>query len=1143
MPWRGMTTQTNADGGDRRLALIEGGYVNADGTEIRMMPGLRTAFDFASLGRADGYRVNVIDSGRPPSAASGNYRIQNDQAAITESQKVWSREALMHCVEMVNGQPIVIGESEFVREPIQTAGGAECFLVSWTNAAHTVLTLSAAPNITASDGTATGRFNSVSPAVLGVGIASIIYIESDCGGELAGQLHEVRSCTGSTITLQTPTSTAGNFTGSLTISRVRPQGGSVNPYPKLPTRDSQVAYGEGEPFDDPESLTAYRATSAGDPDGAIVTACNPAFVANRMRDHSDTVGEVVEGYETAYWRSRRRRSSLPYRVNPSVASDRLLLAAPGYGCAFQVPAILPHDTTNTYLLQDFFRPRCAGVPKAVMFEDVNTTAVAGSWHVTGSAAAGTDYGGTATPGPAGVYKVTCCYRDDVTGEMGIAADPITITTDAVTGVHQGLRIGILFPGYLMAETAALSILVFRSDKGGSVLKYQQTISPETALLVPAQTSGRYGLPVNAIGTNMDLYLSFNFPAIADTDLNAAIGPPDGLVQMPMGCKDVYTIRGQTFYVGAYGNVGLRHERLSTATLLQYDNNVPSYYPDRDRIVMQFFNGTSPEPVNGWRWMLANGTLSPAYAGQEIGSDVAFFPYPRATATLDSLTNARSIADGAPVTPHYSVALWPRYKLLETGLRKGDPWNSSGAGSATASNQRNCFLRMPHGTYQVSLVDNPTQTPAINTGVADSELEGDDLEAVGAMRGGAMLLTRSAAYYLQWADDPSATTPGLLSREFGCIAANTLVEFDGGTCWISEHGPVASYGGAPVWIGQELQDLFIGAKARYLRDSEGMMRHAWACHDPERGLVYFGLFSNRNATQIVYRNANVSWAGATNQARSRFPCDEVLIWSYRANAWSVWYPPTGCEAQWFARWIDANGKPRIWMLGADKRIYCFDDTFADRNRKPVNLAITLLSNSATYTVGAGAFNDDFNSRKNLGGGSNAFVAVGMKVAITDSTQQVYKGQGTVQSYSVANHTITLDSAVAVVPGDFLLVGMRGMTVTTNFLNGQQQQPTQMSGVNLRYSLWSEYVFGAGVAQPAFGKVSDTVNKRLGRSDVTAPLNTDTVGDWRLLGTSYIQGLTQDQWFGEGKPSGQEHQIKVEMLGACQVRLQDLTVQIP
>src|SRR5687768_15971250 len=39
--------------------------------------------------------------------------------------------------------------------------------------------------------------------------------------------------------------------------------------------------------------------------------------------------------------SRRRQKALPYRLNPEVAGDRIILAAPGYLCPFQAPLMVP----------------------------------------------------------------------------------------------------------------------------------------------------------------------------------------------------------------------------------------------------------------------------------------------------------------------------------------------------------------------------------------------------------------------------------------------------------------------------------------------------------------------------------------------------------------------------------------------------------------------------------------------------------------------------------------------------------------------------------------------------------------------------------------------------------------------------------
>ena len=84
--------------------------------------------------------------------------------------------------------------------------------------------------------------------------------------------------------------------------------------------------------------------------------------------------------------------------------------------------------------------------------------------------------------------------------------------------------------------------------------------------------------------------------------------------------------------------------------------------------------------------------------------------------------------------------------------------------------------------------------------------------------------------------------------------------------------------------------------------------------------------------INYEGADYTTASETlsDKILSRFPCDEILIWSYRANAFSHWRPPAGLEVYWMRPLRDKAGRVRMCFLAADNRIYALDDAWSDRN---------------------------------------------------------------------------------------------------------------------------------------------------------------------------------------------------------------------
>ena len=162
-----------------------------------------------------------------------------------------------------------------------------------------------------------------------------------------------------------------------------------------------------------------------DPDQPI-QECYPAWVANRQRDCGDLAATLVEGWVN--WRktaginshsdrgvSRREQRKLPFRVNPECAEERIILAAPGYGCMFQIPLMIPNDPNSSgYGVQVscnslLDKPRALGVPKARMVEP--NVALGSPAFMISTTAASPEFGFAA-----GTYQISISYEDETTGE-------------------------------------------------------------------------------------------------------------------------------------------------------------------------------------------------------------------------------------------------------------------------------------------------------------------------------------------------------------------------------------------------------------------------------------------------------------------------------------------------------------------------------------------------------------------------------------------------------------------------------------------------------------------------------------------------------------------------------------------------------
>jgi hypothetical protein len=1130
--WRGMTRLTLGDRGDRRHQELNNCYVSPDGSEIRAFPGWKCVVDLVSGGRSSGFLRDVLDATRPAYVAAGNYRSLNT-SGITEKQYVWAPVTNLHCFEMVRGQILLIGETLFRREPLLVSATppGDLRVTSWNLVGgQTVLTLENSWNETPTDGAPEGQVNSLSPdgtASTYAVIPSRVYIEAGGTGtgpvnELCGLVHEVDTSNSGamSIILTTVVTASGTFDTPVVISRVRPMQGAT--YPTTPDLG----------IDDPESLTSFRINEQIDVD-AVITDCIPAYVANRMRDFGDSVGGVAEGASIGNLLvSRRRGLALPWRLVPDNAGDRLILAAPGYGCVFQVPALLPivsntPDYSTTFHGNDVFdRPRSLGIPKAVMFED---TSGSHAFHIT-TGAVGFVF-------PDGIYKVAVAYRDDTTGESGLASEEIELT---LSGGTKGIRIAIMFPGYLMPETLALSIDLYRSKVGESLLYFQQSITNQTAVPV-ASIVGKYGVLPDTVGSLFPGYkwmVLYDIPFVADANLNTDVGI-DPLRQMPMGAKAARTIRASSIFAGYRGNLGQRDELLRSKIAMRYDAATAAATnedPNKDRLRCVLGDLVTAIPPYG-AWGCAGGTLPPAYAGQRLAS-LLLFPYPVNMVQLDALGNIKSAHIAGVGDNLVGANKDPQWHLVQTPLREGSTWEQYDPPPYS-------WLLMPHGKYQVSLVGDPSATPSTQTLPVDAEKE-QDVEGIGRIKGDAILATRSTAYFLTWQQDPANNAAQIVADDHGTIAANSMQECDLGCVSISEKGPVV-FTPAADWIGVDIHTDFVGESAKYLRDSDGMMRHSWSCHDPERSLVYFGVFSNRLATHITFRGVSYSWEEAPDEAKSRFPCDEVLIYNYRSRSWSVWLPPAGMEVMWMARIIDAAGQPRICFLAADQRIYALDDTWGEWNRDPLKCILTgfdtLLSEATTSTT--------FDSGS-TGIANGNYIAIGMQVLFTDSTGKVYKGYGTVSSFDVMAGTFVTvpDAPVTCIAGDVAWLGVRRCSLKTNHITlSAMGKQVLVNGLALRYSLWSRLSDGNiySPAAPVFVRVKDRIPRRFDSVDsdpsaVTVPMTTDTVTtDFDYLGHSEMSTLMRDRVIKRGVATSQEHEIELDFICASQIRLHDATLE--
>lgn len=1137
-PWRGMTTQSRAQ--PFGFELLENCYVSSDGSEIRMVPGFVTYADLTAARAVNGdtiggFRRDVIDARRPVYAATGSYNFQD--ASVTETMKVWAPPTHVHGFDFVSGRMILFGEIGPRLEPIKDSGAGNTYVyvtaVTYIGAGVTELTLNTAYYIA-------GGFQSAGVAGTAATLWRIYLIgitggpaTTLCGANGLGKAHVVGSYpTATTIRITTDIGSAANNVIGQTayIARV--------------TRDYAASNTE---TDDNESLAIWTLGTI--PTSLPIQSCNPAWVANLQRDFGDTAGFFDEGGRDGC--SRRRSRSIPYRIVPHVAGNRLIMVAPGYNCVFQAPVTIPlnYEGANTnpgisWVSNDVYdKPRCVGVPKAIMYIDNVRTHTGGSVNTYAPGAAASAFGGTDHPERTGVYKFAVAYKDEVTGEIGLLSETVDITTDN-SAAKVGVRLVVVHPGYVLPECLALSVLVYRSEKNGETLYYDHTAKMDAFFTVATSPRGtlsaKYGV---AVSTAVDSYqhcIEILVPYQTDEILKSNAIKSEArlpiIEQMPMGAKAARTVRGGwTIYGGALGNRGARFELFASDLSLYYDKNSPitaagAFYPDNDLVFSRFATESSSSSgltAHG-SWGTGLRGIPPAYAGQQVTSR-SLFPFPRETVILDRIVNNEAnydsgVANGIPHGQMREI----RWKTVDSPVQPGID---------TARDTKTTYMLLPRGRLQISEADNPGVTPATNTTVISKEAA-EDIEGIGEANGQMVVCTRSKTYVVGYGTSPVGVPGEMASDQFGCIAANSMVSFDLGCAWISDRGPCAILGGAFAWIGEPIQHLFTGESARYLRDSQGMMRHSWAAHDPDRGLIYFGLYANRNTSHsVVYRGNSGTWTGwgtaLNDEAQSRFPCDEVLIYSYKAGAWSVWRPPTSLFIKWMAHGPDQNGVPRMFFLGSDDRVYVLDDDYAQWNENAIVCSVTADS-STTVVATDGTFATDVTAR-----GNGTFWAAGMDVLVIWEVEGRPLMKKTTL-VSVTASTVTLADAVVVATGDTLVIGGRTATIKTNFMTFKAAETARAANMGMRYSLDGDT---DGVAYVR-GDALTTQIRDTEPASVTSTFTSQDSGDSYLyLGANDDTDRTMDRRLSQGALQGSSPtRMEYIVSGNASVRIQDIYAEI-
>lgn len=1205
--WSGVSRLSVNDRGQRRFTTLDNCYVSQDGSEIRAFPGYATILDLTAVNNSSGYERYVPDAVRPVlqySSPDEPFRFPQDYSTGT-SQSLYARAkpSAFFGFEQIGGEIFVLGESRFREQPIYDSSRTKLTIsqVSGQRAATYIFTLSGTPSGNSALDTGAG--------LNGIRVGHIIYIdeltlsdgtESDqtqLNNEVVGKQLEVTGVSGSDVTVSLVPSadlSANPVNGEGEIHRIRPNRNDSYP---TGTADGPYASDYDDRPDDPDALTCWRVTADLDltdtTNSGGAYPCYPSWVANRQRDFGD--GNSVEDAEGIVLHqsggvdirgaSRREQRKLPYRPNIEPALDRIILACPQYGCMFQVPAKVPIDAANwtgagtsttgiVYRNNDIYdRPRALGIPKPRLIESTATpNAVSPDNYGTSgqyTASVRTNEGSPDLGLVAGEYRVAVAYEDAGTGDEGLASETISVTVSTSADYARTLRINYIHPGYHFPEALPLKMNVYLSEAGGDAMAFYGQFELAQDPIISASgseqydISGFYGVaPVTPTGQRA-IFRSLDIPLPSDDsgDISDHLDPTRLAPQsasMPRGASACKFVRGVLFSGGAMGNAGPDGQLWSaraSSTFVEGNSFFVSDEMDIQAHSIQDAQVPSSNPQDGdsenVTLGIAGRAFPDAYQGIPVITD-GQFPGNDAVKNVDRVLNRKvnSLYDLESSANHY----WhlERLRLRREAFDRGRRAGATPTTATSSVSDQPVFYMMPRGQVQVGDPGAPNRSSRAFIKVVDP-LRGDDITAFGHLGGSAVFCTRKETYSYSWYRNPGGEEPSLMSNEFGCIASNSMVEFDGGLAWLSARGPVA-IGAGLQHVGADVAEDFYAQSKRYARDSRGMMRHAWGAHDAARGLVYWGLLRTDADHTISDEGDTVSVSTASDERLSRFPCDEILIWSYRANAFSHWRPPAGLEVYWMRPIADANGHVRMCFLAADQRIYALDDEWSDANAvfnaglggtSSLECVTTANGTSSTtlavsgYPTGTYTDGDAHTLRRNL----SMLLKAGMIVEFFDSEGNM-TADTTIASVTTTAEdgtgTVELSAAQTWTEGQKVRIGVRQrMKMVATYMGAETMDTNTYDKVHMRYASK-----GAGFANARVKAFSSERGHVDGEESLEATFTKD--GCWEPLGyakagTSLPSGLEEvgrRVSFAKGRISGPEVALQVEITGETQIRIQDL-----
>jgi len=1209
--WRGRTTLATNDRGDRRMVSIDNGYVSMDGHEIRAFPGFRRLIDLSDDNNpTGGYNRYIIDAVRPvmvePSPLEFYGSLYQGNTSAVQTMRVRAKPRSFEWFKQLGGVLTIGGTTRFREAPVMDSSRnvltiASCSCVQDSDIFRFFVRMSGTPaGYTTTDASGAGM-NGVTAGdvfyIEGLVVSNNAALQTAIDAKVNGRFHLLSSISSNDLRFNVDMGSviggAGPHTVTAgTIHKVRPNRTDLY---STPNADDPYDSNPEQRIDDWNALTTWRITPTL---GLSISNCAshtvyPAYVANRRRDFADEQSSFIEGILIGggvRGVSRREQKELPYRMVPEAAGDRIIIAVPGYNLLFQQPLMVPLNPDNwpntpaldglgvRWFGNDTFDiPRSLGLPKCRLIDSPFTPAPTSPGETEQNADV-THWitAITASPGisfPAGTYRLCCTYYDSVTGDEGAPSEIVEfrIPSDSGTNLSYVVNVSYMLPGYIMPECLADKLNVYMTDTDGEALGFYKQVDlkhrtgttdylglllEQSSSFSPQDMTSKYGPDAGFSPDNPTRAREWNtlrLPLAHSVGDSIDFTRPPINIGMPRGASVARSIRGFLLAGGSlgtegttgmlypgYGSLGLQSDNFKQIIIRQHRST--SLATVEDGTLDSGFGVASRNFPDAYQGLQAlNKDLLPDTMGRDF--QVSF---------VENRLSTMRTTDVSQMDAINFERLSTVRPVLDSDYRESP---SATSAPFLSVDNKGFWWEMPKGVLQIGEPGQPsrvTKAGGIGIQVIDYNKD-DDITAIYQLAGNAVICSKKETYFLSWGSSPIGQQPSLVHSAYGCIAPNSMVEFDGGVAWISEQGPVA-IGASLQFIGQDIQEDFVGSTRRYLADSRGMMRHAWGCHDRTRGLILWGMVTT--ASTLTDRTGeDALFTNSDDGDRSRCPCDEVLIWSYRTNSFSRWRPPTGMGLMWMEEiamndesvqgqvdGISGMSMTRLCGLTSDGVIYAFDDDWSEHNQSCMKTTATAKGSASTsLVVSATAWSTDGVANGGPAGraasagdsttNSGFIVVPGQRVEGLDENDQVVWSTE-VASADPATNTIVLATAQTWAKNQAIRVGARRpVVVETTAIGAEFGLTGEVSGVQMRYTL--------------FGSSGGTAQAKVEVLTTGLDIDQDTLlftseNTYEALGTGGGRRAQRRKF--QGKATSPEVAVRITVTGEPQVRIADLALEV-